>query len=415
MSNSPSPEEFWNFYKDHTTQETEAFFGMTHYRFTQFVQKHNLQKKTQSLKKVASINIAEIEKFYNANSVEDTLKHFNLKYHEFRSICIENDLFKVSKRLEEVKRIQENIDLDELTKFYRNHLFEETAEKYNLTYHELKKFLSSNDIKKSPYPPFEEEFANLDKEEVRQFYEKHTRKETAKKFNISENRLRFYLNKMGVEREAPGFCGDAITNDNRLKILRKDFWSDKERTLESYEKSLKTLEERYGDRNYRQKQMQKANFSKYGVESILQLPEFREKVKNTLLKRYGVSNPGLVNWQARQSKEELSLVESMNKLDLLSNGFENHKPFFRKLPNGRIKCPDYFNINKKIAVEYNGSFWHKNKDEPEEWKENWNAIGWDVAIIWDFERLDFIENTPQTIDELLIKYPCTFRTKEGND
>lgn len=412
--NTPSPEEFWNFYKNHTGKETENFFGMTHYRFTQFIQKHNLQKQAQSLKKVNSIDVDELANFYNNNSIEKTLERFDLSYHEFRSICIENNLFKTINRSKELKSIQENIDLDELTKFYRSHAIEETAEKYGFTLNELKDFLSKESIRKSPYPPFEEEFANIDKEEVKKFYENHTRKETSEKFNIPENRMRFYLGKTGIERAAPGFCGDVLTNNNRLKILREKFWNDKERTVAAYEKALKTIEERYGDRNYVRKKIKKSIFEKYGVKSVMELPEFQEKTKNTLFKRYGVSNPGLVNWESRQSKEELTLIEPMKKLELVSNGFEKHKPFFRKLPNGRIKCPDYFNADKKIAVEYNGSFWHKNKSEPNEWKENWNAIGWDIAIIWDFERPDFINNPPQNIEELLDRYPCTFRTKKSD-
>lgn len=130
----------------------------------------------------------------------------------------------------------------------------------------------------------------LTAENVKKYYSKHTRKETAEYFNITEHKLRSFLKKHGLQRKAQGFNGDPITKKNRVRKLREDFWKDKERTQKAGEKAQKTMFERYGDKNYNITKSKETHLERYGVDSYMKHEDFEKKSKETMLELYGTEN-----------------------------------------------------------------------------------------------------------------------------
>lgn len=152
---------------------------------------------------------------------------------------------------------------------------------------------------------------------------------------------------------------------------------------------------------------------RYGAIAPMQNQMLKEKTLTTIERRYGVTNAGLVH---TEDNEELTLDPILRGLGFIHNDMDKSKhktPLMFRFKNefGHIvsKCPDYINYESKIVVEYNGSYWHQDPEEQNRWLRRWTSIGWKIAVIWDFEQKDFMEDPPETVEELLISYPCTYR------
>ena len=128
------------------------------------------------------------------------------------------------------------------------------------------------------------------------------------------------------------------------------------------------------------------------------LPNFFEKVKKTMLEKYGVENRGALASHSPYSKKELSL--------------EKYFPgYVRNAKIGKFR-PDYVNFETKHIIEFNGDFWHCNPKlyeanfyHPglkmtaiEKWRldeERSNyliSLGYTVTVIWESDLNNFIEN-----------------------
>lgn len=99
----------------------------------------------------------------------------------------------------------------------------------------------------------------------------------------------------------------------------------------------------------------------------------------------------------------------MGDLGFIHNNSDQR--FYKRFQDGKVKYPDYYNEDCRCVVEYNGTYWHPNDCEPIYWEKSWSKLGYRVSIIWDFELTDFISNPPKNIDDLLNRFPCTYRTK----
>lgn len=136
------------------------------------------------------------------------------------------------------------------------------------------------------------------------------------------------------------------------------------------EKQQQTMLDRYGVRHslgkaeFRDKavkQTKATNMARYGVESTLELGSVREKIKSAFLNKYGVEH-------SFQSPE----LRAKGRQTLIDNGFESspekevrdfinslgvntEKRFLGGNPGFEIDivCPE-----RRIAVEYNGDYWH---------------------------------------------------------
>lgn len=167
-------------------------------------------------------------------------------------------------------------------------------------------------------------------------------------------------------------------------------------TSDVKEKSKKTCLQKYGEEYYSQTEEWKINLinlnlEKYGTENIFQSEEIKAKSRNTCLKKYGVpyytqttefitqskktqlEKYGGVGWESEIARRKI--IQSLKS----NNTFRTSKP--EKITcdllielYGEENClPSYcvdryildcalFLSNCKIDVEYDGLYWHKNKE-----------------------------------------------------
>jgi hypothetical protein len=109
--------------------------------------------------------------------------------------------------------------------------------------------------------------------------------------------------------------------------------------------------------------------------------EGHKQTEEHLIKRLGTG-------AIRASKEELSLVPALAKLGFRHTG---EGTFWRRWPDGTLHNPDFVNEDKRVVVEYFGSYWHE-PDEAVYAQQQWKKIGYDCLILWDHEREVFLSD-----------------------
>lgn len=164
-----------------------------------------------------------------------------------------------------------------------------------------------------------------------------------------------------------------------------------------FKKSRDTLEKNFGVRepmksSVIKETLRKAFLENYGVYNPMLNPEILKKVGDTNEANTGYRNPGqnpasIEKAFITMSKNGSSRYSSSGELELLeyikSLGIEAYKGFFGGANPKEIdiKIPEL-----NIAIEYNGSYWHKDKknyhkDKMLIAKEN----GYKLLQFWDFE------------------------------
>lgn len=163
------------------------------------------------------------------------------------------------------------------------------------------------------------------------------------------------------------------------------------------EKVKETLIERYGvDSPYKSKEIKdKANQTikeRYGFECCLQSPEIREKSKETLFKKYGVSNimelqefrdkakeTCLEKYGGESSQSSLEIRKKSMQTLLEKNSVPSSKAeqaMSKRIEEiyGADNCQEQYPVDRvfldcllqyqglKIDVEFDGDFWHKDKE-----------------------------------------------------
>lgn len=99
-----------------------------------------------------------------------------------------------------------------------------------------------------------------------------------------------------------------------------------------------------------QEEFRKINKEKYGTEHPSKLPEVQEKVKDTMMFRYGTMSVwGIVSSTGNTTENSIS-----STLNELGCSFKE-----ARIPND-TKMLDMYDENMKIAIEYNGLYWHND-------------------------------------------------------
>lgn len=142
-------------------------------------------------------------------------------------------------------------------------------------------------------------------------------------------------------------------------------------------------------------------------------PGTREKVKKTLMKRYGVENAYELakhTMLSKPQKEILNHLINSTEFTILSD-FPIHT-------NGKCYKVDILIKEINLIIEFNGTYWHadprfynetyfhkrKNKTAKDIWDideeriKNLKNLGYNVKVIWEF---DYIENKQKTLQEIL--------------
>lgn len=247
------------------------------------------------------------------------------------------------------------------------------------------------------------------------------------------------------------------------------------------EKQKQTMKERYGTENSMQNEQVKAkmiknNLEKYGYEHTFQVPEFQEKAKKTLLKKYGCENVLCAESPVRQTLdysrtdetnrkmvetkleknngkyESQETKEKRRKTCLERYGFTTYPVFLHSVHTSKKQIEisefikrsfpeipvylDIYGILKqapeleldiwipeiRLAIEYNGIYWHDrntyNKDISEntfvskERKKDFYAFLNDITLIQIWEE-DYLKNE-QEIKNNLFNLICELKNIEEN-
>jgi len=158
------------------------------------------------------------------------------------------------------------------------------------------------------------------------------------------------------------------------------------------EKAIKTNLERYGVKSIFQSELYREYLKyvfveKYGVECPLKSDVILNKIKDTMIKKYGVSYYIASNDFIHRHRSHMSKAE---------NEFFEWIPCENKIHTERnlispyeldIVLPSY-----KIAIEYNGLFWHSSRFKDENYHINKTNMcreqGFKLFNIWENENLD---------------------------
>lgn len=230
------------------------------------------------------------------------------------------------------------------------------------------------------------------------------------------------------------------------------------RSNDCKEKSKNTCLDKYGVGNYTQTEEYRSkvtitNLNKYGVEHVSQAEEIKEKVKKTNMDRYGfpvaLKSPEIllktretnlkkygVEWAAlsseviakrkktvferygveyiTQSKEFMeksrkTLAEngtvptSSQQIEIYNMMKENNYSVKINHPISSVNLDVAFFIdNFKIDIEYDGWYWHKNKQVEDRKRDEFlKSQGWKVLRIKSYREIPRIEQILESIEKLI--------------
>lgn len=206
-------------------------------------------------------------------------------------------------------------------------------------------------------------------------------------------------------------------------------------------KSFLSVEQKYGE-NSRIKKLKEGILNKYGTENIQALPETREKIKQTNMEKYGVvsvlcleeyrKNGTELSWtedaRAKRvntnverygSASPLSSAEIREKItaSYYKNGSTPTSEPQRKLceqlkqiysncelnyPCGKYSLDCFIEVNGvKIDVEYDGAYWHQDKEKDEKRNVSVIANGYKVFRIISDSKLPTDKELTEEINQLI--------------
>ena len=151
---------------------------------------------------------------------------------------------------------------------------------------------------------------------------------------------------------------------------------------------------------------------RYGVENSFQSKELREKAKKTMIERYGVEYTG----QSPLLREKMTKTLYKNgNTATSSQQIAVYKMLKERYENVEINYPvcsfsldvALFVYDKKIDIEYDGWYWHQDKQRDRRRDEVLKSQGWSVLRIRSGNKIPTIEQLVEKIDCIInnnIKY-----------
>lgn len=261
---------------------------------------------------------------------------------------------------------------------------------------------------------------------IKNYYDEYLKKETSDVCSECGKETKFE----GLSKGYRQFCSTKCSNSNKNKLEKT-----KEVNLNKYggigfqvkelsDKSRKTTKEKYGvefgSQSKEVQEKQKETFRKtLGVDWPSQNKEVREKQITTLKNKYNTDNPMKVekikNKQHKSMLEKYgyeSYFQSKEFKQWMLNGGSAYS--LSKVQNPSIPENNLFKLTKqlyesisqyqilnyvvdiaipslKVAIEYDGSYWHKNKDKDQKRQTEIERLGW--------KFLRYIDRIPSS-DEL---------------
>lgn len=177
------------------------------------------------------------------------------------------------------------------------------------------------------------------------------------------------------------------------------------------EKQRNTFYNNYGVFHPKQNEGVKArerqhNFEKYGYENVLQIPEVKQKIRKTCLEKYGVecvlSLDRVREKIAESYLQHGSVPTSKPQIDLYNLLLENYGNCELNYRCGRYLLDCMIMINDiKIDVEFDGKFWHQDKERDDKRDVYVLSKGYKVLRIVGDHYIPSLEQIKQSIDNLI--------------
>lgn len=177
------------------------------------------------------------------------------------------------------------------------------------------------------------------------------------------------------------------------------------------EKQRNTFYNNYGVFHPKQNEGVKArerqhNFEKYGYENVLQIPEVKQKIRKTCLEKYGVecvlSLDRVREKIAESYLQHGSVPTSKPQIDLYNLLLENYGNCELNYRCGRYLLDCMIMINDiKIDVEFDGKFWHQDKERDDKRDVYVLSKGYKVLRIVGDHYIPSLEQIKQSIDSLI--------------
>lgn len=148
------------------------------------------------------------------------------------------------------------------------------------------------------------------------------------------------------------------------------------------------------------------NLDKYGYKYVAQVPEFKEKIKATCLERYGVKCT--LSSEEIRVKGILTLLEQGNiytskqQIELCEILKAEYGNCGLNQPCGRFSLDCVIVVNDiRIDVEFDGWYWHQDKQRDRRRDEIVKSKGYKVFRILSDKKLPTVEQIREKIDFLI--------------
>jgi G:T-mismatch repair DNA endonuclease (very short patch repair protein) len=261
--------------------------------------------------------------------------------------------------------------------------------------------------------------------ECRIKHKSNKRKETNKK-HLSEFNCKFCDKKVIRYRIRNGFCNKSCASkfyinngtfdkwrykiQEKQGIIKKCIICGKDFYAQPHDIEIKKL---CGDVDCKKTYMSEFMLKNNPAKGKKEKSETREKIKKTLLEKYGVCNAYELAKHTSLSKPQKEITELLSK-----NTNKTIMSDFPMIAEGKCYKVDIFIKELNTIIEFNGTYWHcdprfyhenfLNKKKQKTAKEIWSLdqerlkslknLGYNVKVIWEY---DYSQNKENILRELL--------------
>lgn len=236
---------------------------------------------------------------------------------------------------------------------------------------------------------------------------------------VCKNDLKFFSFKEGYRKYCSRHCKavslkhtpEQISKMKKSlkKTMTKKYGVENPFQLDSVKEKIKNSRDKTWYQNRKEKII-KTNNEKYGTDWAMQDETVKKKSYNSQLKRYGAIFGG--KQAENRSKNEIKIFEFIKSLGL--NPIHNTRSIIKPYELD-IYIPDL-----KIAIEYNGDYWHsvrrvRHKIKLDACKEK----GIKLIQIWESDFLKYEEDILKNIEKVIFNKPLDksffiFYEKDGH-
>jgi len=201
--------------------------------------------------------------------------------------------------------------------------------------------------------------------------EKLSPRETSKICGCDDDTIRYWMKKHDINfrtmSESIKMCSNRLEVNKKISEQAKERWQDPD--------FRKKIEKRNNNPEY--KKMMKEQ-----VKKRWQDPDFRKKIEKAIAKR--------------PTKPE----KIFDRITSQEVRYVGNRAYWKTLPNGSHKNPDFKVTGQNKVIEIYGDYWHRN-DDPQELIDLYNQVGLQCLIIWENEVYNKKEEVIERVNKFI--------------